>query len=237
MDHTQAFELIPLYALDALEYSERTTVESHLADCESCRAELDRHQSVAAGLVDDSPAPAHVWDRIESAIGPEEGAVVHDLEAERQTRRAPMATWLLSAAAVVAAVFGGILIGQQVAENDLGTDAAVVAAAEAAADEPGSLVREFLVDDVSVARVVVTKDGVGYVIPTDQLEALTSDRTYQLWVITPNELVISAGVLGNDPGPATFAWNTDIAGFALTNEVSGGVVSSEGELVSLIAEA
>ena len=52
-------------------------------------------------------------------------------------------------------------------------------------------------------------------------------------MITPAELAISAGVLGNEPGAARFSWAGDVAGFALTREVSGGVVSSEGDSVSV----
>jgi anti-sigma-K factor RskA len=145
-----------------------------------------------------------------------------------------LGTWVIGAAAAIALVFGGILVGQNLAGSDLATDSGVIAAAEVAADQTGSFVSSFEVDGVAVAQVIVTTEGLGYVIPTEDLEALPSDRTYQLWVITPDELVISAGVLGAVPGPATFTWTGDIAGFALTREVAGGVVSSAGDVASVI---
>ena len=43
-----------------------------------------------------------------------------------------------------------------------------------------------------------------------------------------------AGVLGNEPVPSRFTWTDDVAGFALTREVAGGVVSSEGDVVSVV---
>jgi hypothetical protein len=48
--------------------------------------------------------------------------------------------------------------------------------------------------------------------------------------------VISAGVLGNNPEPATFTWTGDVSGFALTREVAGGVISSAGDVVSVIED-
>ncbi|MEX0796204.1 MAG: anti-sigma factor [Acidimicrobiia bacterium] len=237
-EHSWIQELIPLYALDALEANEVAEIESHLMECEICAAELDSHRAVASALVPDGPAPEHVWDRIQGAIattGPAGSASVHDFSAERAKRSGPM-MWVLGAAAAVALVFGGILVGQRLATNDLNTADGVIAAAEAAAQAPGSVVSEFLVDDVAVARVVLGADGLGYLIPNDSLDPLGSDRTYQLWVLTPEEIAISAGVLGSDPGPATFTWTDDFAGFALTREVAGGVVSSAGDVVSVIVD-
>ena len=65
------------------------------------------------------------------------------------------------------------------------------------------------------------------------LAPLDEARTYQLWVLTPDELAISAGVLGNDPAPSRFTWSGDVAGFALTREVAGGVETTAGDVVSV----
>ncbi|CAN5788694.1 hypothetical protein BH23ACT4_BH23ACT4_02930 [soil metagenome] len=237
-EHSWIQELIPLYALDALDANEVAEIESHLVGCGPCSAELDSQRAVTSTMVPDEPAPAHVWERIESAIattGSAGSASVHDFTAERAKRSGPM-MWILGAAAAVALVFGGALVGQRLGTTDLTTAEGVVAAAEAAAEAPGSVVSEFLVGDVAVARVVLGEDGIGYLIPNDSLEALGEDRTYQLWVLTPDEIAISAGVLGSNPGPATFTWTDDFGGFALTREVAGGVVSSAGDVVSVIVD-
>ncbi len=237
-EHSRIQELIPLYALDALEANEVAEIETHLKACETCATELDSGRAVTSMLVADDPAPDHVWGRIEAAIatsGSSGSGTVHDFNAERAKRSGPM-MWVLSAAAVVALVFGGVLVGQRLGTTDLNTAGGVLAAAEAAAEAPGSVVREFLIGDVAVARVVLGEDGLGYLIPSDSLEALGDDRTYQLWVLTPDEIAISAGVLGSDPGPATFTWTDDFGGFALTREVAGGVVSSAGDVVSVIVD-
>jgi hypothetical protein len=235
MNHQEIIDLVPLFALDALEGDEHQAVLAHLASCDQCQAELDEYRSVAAGLVEDGEAPPHVWERIEAELDQIDSLNVVDFDpAPDRSGGGGVARWLLGAAAGIALLLGGVFVGQNLANNNLATDSGVVAAAESAAAQPGSFVSDFIVDGVPVAQVVVTSDGLGYVVPTSDLADLPPERTYQLWVITPEELVISAGVLGSDPAPATFTWAGDIAGFALTREVAGGVVSSEGDVVSVI---
>ena len=113
----------------------------------------------------------------------------------------------------------------------------MIAAAEQAASSPGAYVGDFVVDGSSVAQVVLTDDGHGFVVPTEDLEPLMPQRTYQLWVITADEQVISGGVLGNEPRASTFTWTGEVSGFALTREVAGGVVISEGDVVAVATQA
>jgi hypothetical protein len=85
------------------------------------------------------------------------------------------------------------------------------------------------------ARIVVGSDGVGYVYG-DTLPALSADRTYQLWAIVDGN-VISAGILGSDPGISPFQVVGSIDGFAITEEVAGGVVSSVNDPVAVWLDA
>jgi anti-sigma-K factor RskA len=227
-DHQWA-EHVPLHALDALDGQELIDFETHLETCAICRADLDEYRAVASSLVRNEAASDETWDRIHTAIRNE----------APHPAPQPMTTsnrwgWV-AVAASVALVLGGLLGWQLAADGDGGPNSIVVAADQAATD-PESIVADFLVDDVAVAQVVLTADGRGYVIPTDELVGLEDDRTYQLWVINNAEDVISAGVLGAQPAPATFTWTGDVSGFALTREVAGGVVSSAGDVVSVITD-
>jgi len=234
MTHDQVFELLPLYALDAIDGAELDEVESHLASCDTCAAELALHQTVTGTFVADSPAPSHVWDRITAELDSEEpGAEVVSLE-EARVRKAGPLVWMTSIAALAAIILGGVAVIQQMIIRDFSGPDGVVTAAEQAAEEPGSIVADFETDDGAVATVVLTADGDGFVLPSDGLDPLEDERTYQLWVITPDEQVISAGVLGGDPQPSRFTWTGEVVGFALTRERAGGVVSSEGDVVSVI---
>lgn len=225
-------DLVPLYALEALEGPERDEFAAHLQTCPECRAALDHYRSVAAELVPDDQASDATWDRISNAISASDAAV--STVANFPGRSNDAWKWMAGAAAAAAAILGTLLVIDNL-DSGLTSDS-IVAAAEQLADEPGSIVGDFLVDDVSVARVILSADGRGFVIPTPELDPLDEARTYQLWVINDIEDVISAGVLGNNPAPATFTWTGDVTGFALTREVAGGVVSSEGDVVSVIAD-
>lgn len=236
-DHAMG-ELTALYALDALERGEGVAFESHLADCDSCRREVADYQEAATRLVADEPASDVIWSNIRAAISEraEQPTVQpHVVPLERRTDSATIRwKWVSALAAAAAVVFGGILATQLLVGPSV--EDQIVSAADAISGETDSLVGEFLVDQVSIARVVLGADGKGYVIPTDELEALDTSRTYQLWVINDTEDVISAGILGAAPTPSTFTWTGDVAGFALTREVAGGVVSSAGDVVSVITD-
>jgi anti-sigma-K factor RskA len=228
MSYAEIHDLVALYALDALEGDERANFESHLETCGDCEAALTEYRSAASTLVSDQPASDATWERISATIAGD------DVVPLRRSRSDFVWKAVAGVAAAAALVFAALALldGADPMSNE-----AIVAAADELAAEPGTFVGDFFVEEVSVARVVLSPDGRGFVIPTEDLEPLDPDRTYQLWVINDVEDVISAGVLGNDPAPATFTWTGDATGFALTREVAGGVVSSAGDVVSVITDA
>ncbi len=223
-------DLVGAYAVDALDDQEREAYETHLAGCDQCLAELARLRESATVLATSASVapPPELKDRVMAEIHSEAAPVV-----PMKSRRSRWPSWApLAVAALAAFVLGVVAVVQTVARNDLSGPAGVVAAAEAAANDPGSIVTDFETDDGVVGQVVLTADGEGFLIPSD-LDPLDEARTYQLWVLTPDEQAISAGVLGNDPAPSRFTWSGDVAGFALTREVAGGVESTAGDVVSV----
>ena len=232
MNHDTMMELAALYALDALDGDELVEFERHLETCPTCQSEVDSYRFVASELAVDEPTDDRSWNRIQREISSDTGRVIPLVGEESASQ--PW-KWVAAVTAVAALVLAAVLAVQLLASPGV-SDSSIVAAAETAASEEGSIVGDFLVDGVSVAQVVLAEDGRGYVVPTDDLVALDEARTYQLWVINTEEDVISAGVLGADPAPATFTWTGDVTGFALTREVAGGVVSSAGDVVSVVTE-
>lgn len=222
MSH-QPDALAALHALDALPPVERARFEAHLLDCQLCRDELDSMRQIAAEMSPDVEAPARVWQRITRHIGIDSGVVV-----ELKVRK----TWqrMVSVAAAAAIFFTGWSAGAWTRSPSISE------AAEVASSSPGSMSVDLVVDDHAVAHLILTADGSGYMIPTDGLEPLDSDRTYQLWVVNSDDQVISAGVFGPSPGPVAFTWNADVTAFVLTREVAGGVSVSEGDVVSATGE-
>lgn len=227
--HETLTDLVDLYALDALTGSELRSFESHLDVCETCCHDVDFAHSITASLVPDSDPPQGVWERIIAELEPPN--VVQMIRPRPRSR-----FWMTmgSIAAVLAFFIAGLLVsGKSV--DPTGADALTAAAnAAAAGDDATDVLLE--AGGVAVARVVLTADGHGYVLPTGQLPDLRPDRTYQLWVINDQELVISAGVLGPNPEPSTFTWSGGVAGVALTREAAGGVEVSEGDLVAAVTD-
>lgn len=64
MKHATAFELLPLYSLDALERSEQRDVESHVARCRRCRKELRSYGVVASALSGEIEPSSDTWNGI-----------------------------------------------------------------------------------------------------------------------------------------------------------------------------
>jgi anti-sigma-K factor RskA len=231
MNGHEMLDLVPLYALDALEGREQRDLEAHLGLCDECIGSLAEYQTVATSLVHDEPASAETWESISAAITTE-GSPSTVVRLQKSTS-STMWRWVAGVAAAAVVVLGALMMFDE-ATGPLDDDS-IVAAARQVAGEEGSFVGDFLVDDVAVAQIVLADNGRGFVIPTEELPALDSARTYQLWVVNDAEDVISAGVLGSSPAPATFTWTGEVTGFALTREVSGGVVSSAGDVVSAIS--
>ena len=103
VDHTEFAELLAVHSLDALPPDEVSLLESHLADCPRCRAELESLRDVAALLGNSGvSAPERTWDRIASELGlPPADQPVPVLAF--QSRRRPPA-WRNAAIAVAAVV-------------------------------------------------------------------------------------------------------------------------------------
>jgi anti-sigma factor RsiW len=232
-------ELIGAYALDAVDDDEREAVERHLAVCARCRAELAEHREVAALLAyDGQPAPDDVWDRIVVSLeepppamrlkvdGPVEPVSLEERRRANGQRR----IWMTAAAiaAAIALVLGLVVVAQR---DDGGSPSLVALADEALAD-PSSTRTALRPSDGEPgpeATAVVTTDGRGFLLAPD-LPTLASDRTYQLWGVV-GEDAISLGVLG--PDPEVVAFNVDdpsqFAAYAITDETSGGVITSQNQ--------
>ena len=108
VDHTEFAELLAVYSLDTLPPDEVSELESHLADCPRCRAELESLRDVAALLGNSGVnAPVRTWDRIASELGlPPADDAVPLLAFQRRKRTPVWRNAALAAAAVVMVVLG-----------------------------------------------------------------------------------------------------------------------------------
>src|SRR5581483_6032705 len=213
-------ELTAAYALDALNDDERAAFESHLAQCEQCRAELAGLSETAAALALAAPAaapPARLRASILAAAAAERLNVV-PLPARR-----PWLTRATAAAASVAACAAvGLGVWATTLSHQLSSQKEKNAAAEILLDPSAqkSTLRG------GKGMVAVAADGRA-VLLVHRLPAAPSGMTYEAWVIprggAPERAGLFAGgeamtmlMLGRHVPPgATVAATVERAGGAL----------------------
>ncbi len=262
ISHDDASELLGAYALDAVDGSELTDLEEHLASCPRCRAELDGLREAAGALGNSvEPPPEELWSRIADQLSAEhsgegdEPPPMPELKSgppQRSPFRAPSPgrirrirsnALLLGAVAVAASGVAVVLgIGFVRSQDNVSNLQQAIAqeraaaqrtAAEVALHTPGHRVVR-LVDGahVEVARFVIVPGGRGYLV-SSSLPVLRAGQTYQLWGIV-GTTPISLGLLGVSPHGSTFtiAGSPLIAKLALTAEPSSGAVTPTGAIVA-----
>ena len=247
--HSEIEELLGAYALDAVDEEERALVEAHLVGCPRCRNEVTAHRETIVLLANTgADAPEGVWTRINEQLdeAPPELDLARilpfdpSLREKRDDRpsgigRRSVSVRAAVAMVAVAAAFFAFL-GIRVAEQDKKIEQAIPAYdlsrafAEASSDPQAEKVDLETLGGGQGAQVVRLPDGTGF-IAAHTLEALAPDRTYQLWALRGEE-AISLGVLGNDPGAASFTLVGPLDGFAITDEVAPGVDASTNKPVA-----
>ena len=207
--------LVGAYAVDALEPSERTLFEEHLATCADCRAEVQSLREAAALLAETSavePPPAlreRLLDDIKT-VRPLPPLVQHDqpavaadspsvapsvaepvsLDAARRRRFRPA---LAAAAAVAAVIVGGVVVTQPW-DNNQSTEQQL-SAADRVLGDPGAqhVTQEF--PDGATATVVRSKEEGKAVLVTAKMPPPPEGKVYELWLRTPKGVMVPAGLM------------------------------------------
>jgi hypothetical protein len=251
------FDDVAVHAVDAGDPADgagRWVLDTHLARCPACRAELDMAHATVARLVRPAAPPVYLWARITATLplpvaggthggtngggggrglagarsgGAGVGEPVAPVPVRRRTRA------LLAAAAVAVAVVGAA--GLVVARAGDGSSApGVVALAEAALADPGHP-RVALTSPAGdrVARVVADDDaGVGFVL-LDGLAPLPAGRAYQLWRVDDPAAAVSLGVLGDGTAAVqAVPLPPGASRLVITAEPAGGTIRPTGPLVA-----
>lgn len=195
------------------------------------------------GTSDDS------WDRLAARLDePDDGRagrggdVVPLDQSRRRSRRVTAGAGLVAAAAATIALTLGVQVDHLHSQVSALQASPQLSTAERAALAARGTERITLSDPTrpgahaTPATIVLTASGTGYVVNDrgDGLAPLASDRTYQLWGVVGSR-TISLGLLGTHPGivPFSVAGSPGVTTFAITDEVSGGVVKSANQPVAV----
>jgi len=235
-------ELLPLYALGALDADELEQVEQYVRRSTVARDEVTSLREAASLLPNpQASAPAWLWTRIEGKLTePPPNKLVAPAPAPLRPRQLPSRRTrprrvLLASTALVACIAIGIsaflgvkVAGQQSRIDQLAAlmhhDTMANQADAAKAVRGAHLVMLTSADATYTAQVVMLPDGTGYLMHPE-LPKLDAGHTYQLWAKTGTPAaptMISAGVLGRAPSVTAFRVAAPAFGFEVTEEVATG---------------
>ncbi len=236
LTHTEASELLGVYALDALDEDEREAVDRHLGGCRMCQVEVIEHREVAAVLTAglDRP-PEGLWERISGSLEdvpppltPPVRPVVVPIGSAPSRRGAGLRAAAMVAAVAAVAVIGvlGFKVvddGRRIDQIAAGTHGEELERTiDAARDDPAAIRVSLQSEDKELfVDALLLPDGRGY-LDADNLPELEPGRGYQLWALV-GPRPVSIGLLGADPEQSAFRAAGPVSGFAITNEVAAGV--------------
>jgi anti-sigma-K factor RskA len=193
-NHLVYKENLAAYAMGALDAEETSALEAHLRTCDSCRAELADYQRISAGLLSALPPKAP-----RAAL---RGSLQKTLQSQVKSAR-PQLKWKLNQMAVAAAVV--LLIGLNIVsvyefvtlkqeqtelDGQYGSQQSAIAmlaypSTQSIGFEQGGISGSLLVDKKRNLLAVFAWN----------LPAAPVGKTYQMWLIDPQEDRTSGGFL------------------------------------------
>lgn len=199
MNHEQYHDLIPAYAIGALDDHERALVEAWLLTDPEAQALLAEYEAAADHLVALAPlrkAPPHLRDDLRQrlAAARSTGSAPDPAPARRLNARI---AWELLAAAAFAVVILAVLLlrGGVTDEPDATPDAAALYAqlTQQSGASMYTVVAGEVVDTVS-GDLVVSPDGAQAVLRLASLPPITPEETFQMWLIDQDGVRTSGGL-------------------------------------------
>lgn len=212
------------YAVDAVDEFERAHFERHLADCASCRAEVESLREAGALIAETSaqdPPPAlraSVLAEIRS-VRPLPPVVVAVAERGRSTRRRFPALVAAAAALIVVGGTGGVVWNAVHDDSSQGPTLSVSEQVLQAPDAERVPIRGL--GNGATATVVRSKSLNRAVIVTEDMPEAPRLRTYELWFQHDDDMIPAGQMAG---GSNTVILEGDAAtadGVGITIELAG----------------
>jgi anti-sigma-K factor RskA len=192
--------LLPCYALDALDPDEVKALQAHLRSCADCQAVLEEYRTVSNGLLFAMPRqspPPRVRARLIARLAPDKAQA-----ASRRTGRVWSAwQWAmgLALAALVAlnvstlAQLNAVQRSQATLTEELYTNQKALSLVA----YPQS--RTFTVSGQATGTLVLNSELASGVLFAWGLEPLDAAHTYQVWLIQPDGKRVSGGLFRPEP--------------------------------------
>lgn len=264
--HDEIRDLLAAYAMDLLGPEERASVLAHAAQCGTCTEEIESLRSTVGDLALAAPDRSFDARRCNGVRSRLLARTAADRDARarlaagklpereprmiRQAEIAPLPTasrWRLAFMLLAAGVAGAILIGgaQLLRSRD------ELAQARETESQQRRLIAGLMGPGVRVIELAAAEGRPGrarmfwdqrlgaWTFIAYELPVPPAGRAYQLWLITPGDRKVSAGVFtpsrdGNAVATATYPLGADsLAAVAVTEERAGGVAAPTGEIVLL----
>lgn len=192
MDRSELLDLIPAYALDALDPEEKLQVEALLHTDTEAQKLLAEYQDITSNLILATPArraPAHLEGDLrkrlaanrpaQTAPTPVPAAAEPPVTVLPTRRRTNIWLPLVAAAAVIAIVFGAVtLLNRNPAERLYNQIVAMPDHVTMPIPSPDGT--------TPAGEMVATADGKQAVLRMTRLPELNNDSTFQLWLIDGN---------------------------------------------------
>lgn len=228
-------ELLPGYALGALDDSERGEVEAHLAVCDHCATELRTYRNVSDYLARSVPM-VEPPERLKAAILKQvQGRKTMPVAAPSLTRvdkvrAALMRTapvWgVVSLMLVIILAVSNLLLWRQMQQVQQTSSTGFMTVALTGTDAAPN----------AIGMIVISHDGRYGTLIVDHLPPLQQDKQYQLWLIN-GEKRTSGGVFNVDQDGYGSVWIASpgpliqFQSFGITIEPAGGSPGPTGQKV------
>lgn len=236
-EHAPFLENIPAYAIGALDADETAALASHLEGCASCRTELAEYRALGESLLTALPPrqpPAALRRRLQSR-----------LPGVQKTKRLTF-NWSFNqlAAGIALAVLlamnfysitqmRSLQLEQARLNRQVRTEQTVMSMLSYPTTERLAISSEFVVGSLLLDR---ERNIVALIVWN--MPQLDETRTYQIWLINPQEERVSAGIFrpeGDEAYTTHIAFPeeslTDFVGVGVTVEPAGGSDQPTGERV------
>jgi len=230
-------ELLPAYALDALDAGDASRVDAHLKTCPDCRLELKSYQQVVEMLPYSVPQvqpPAYVRERLMEQVGATRSVSGEQRADARAASGRTLSLWsgltrawaVVSLVIILALASSNLLLWQRVNRLQTTVQSSMrVINLESTDAAPGAS-----------GLLVISLDGEHGTLVVDRLPQLEEDYQYQVWLVE-NGNRTSGGVFSVSSSGYGSLWvSTDLAladydSVGITIEPAGGSPGPTGERV------